>query len=158
MWVVCRSTILKRISYFFMFALGLCGCSLAFSICSKQGLAFVAVWSFSLRVLLLQSSGSRAHRLQYLWHTGLAAPWHVAMSPALAGGLLTTGPLGKSPRKELFIALLCVLGNWVKPREDKREKNQKKFFLSNSLLVISAPSKEHASCCVSELYVRRKPT
>ena len=60
---------------------------------------------------------------------GLATPWHVAVSPALAGGLLTTGPLGKSPRKELFIAVLCVLGNWVNPREDKREKNQKKFFL-----------------------------
>ena len=32
--------------------------------------------SFSLR----QSMGSRAHRLQWLWHMGLAALWHVESS------------------------------------------------------------------------------
>ena len=49
--------------------------------------------------------GLQAHGLQSLWHMGCVAPRHVAssrtrdskpMSPALAGGFLTTGPPGKS--------------------------------------------------------------
>ena len=49
---------------------------------------------------LVWSTDSRAHRLQQLWRTSLVALWHVGssgtsdqpMSPALAGGFLTTGP------------------------------------------------------------------
>ena len=49
---------------------------------------------------------SRGTQAQYLWHTGLVAPWHVGLpgpglepvSPALAGGFLTTVPPGKSLR------------------------------------------------------------
>ena len=58
----------------------------AFSSCRKWGLLFTAVHSFSLRLLLLQSSGFRmgfsscSMRAQCLWHVGLAAPWHVGSS------------------------------------------------------------------------------
>ena len=92
--------------YSFLAVLGLCCYTWAFSSCSKQG--------------LLSSCGARASHCggfsccgaQALGHvgsvvvgcTGLVALWHVKfprpgvepMSPALAGGFLTTGPPGKS--------------------------------------------------------------
>ena len=52
---------------------------------------------------------------QQLWHTGLAALWHVGssqierMSPALVSGFLTTVPPGK-PLIYLFYLFLAVLG------------------------------------------------
>ena len=58
----------------------------AFSSCRKWGLLFTAVHSFSLWLLLVQSSGSRmgfsscSIRAQWLWHVGLAAPWYVGSS------------------------------------------------------------------------------
>ena len=46
-----------------------------FLYCGEQGLLFIAVW-----LLLLWSTGFRAHRLQQLWHTGLVALWLVGSS------------------------------------------------------------------------------
>ena len=105
-----------------------------FSSCGERGLLFIAVRGFLIRwLLLLHSTGSRRVgfsscgiqtqqlwlmgsrvQAQQLWCTGLVAPRHVGLpgpglepvSPALAGGLLTTVP----PRKPLsvnFIPLQC---------------------------------------------------
>jgi len=55
-----------------MFVLGLCSCAWAFSSCGKVG-ATLSLWckSFSLQwFLLLQSTGYRVHRLQWLGFTG----------------------------------------------------------------------------------------
>ena len=60
-------------------------------------------------LLLLQSTGSRAHGLQCLWcgEPNTHSMWHLPksgiepMSPALAGGFLTTGPL-ESPQFALY--------------------------------------------------------
>ena len=86
----------------FLAVLGLPCCEHAFSSCSKQGL------------LSLQSSGSRAHRLQY---TGLVArgiwnPPESGIKPtswALAAGFLTTGPPGKS-------SCFCSFWKWMNIR------------------------------------------
>ena len=53
---------------FFLTALSLCHCTWAFSICGQPGL------------LLLQSTGSRMCRLQWLWFMGSVAPQHVESS------------------------------------------------------------------------------
>ena len=51
---------------------------------------------------MLQSVGSRADRLQQLWLAGLVGMWDLPrpgikpVSPALAGGFVTTEPPGKS--------------------------------------------------------------
>ena len=47
-------------------------------------------------LILLQSPGSRAHRLEWLWHP----------SSALAGGFLTTGPPGQSWESLLSITMV----------------------------------------------------
>ena len=102
--------------YLFLAALGLRCCARAFSSCGEQGLLFIAVPGFSLWwLLLLRSTGSRrvgfsscgsqalGHRLSncgkraYLlcgmWD--LPGPGLKPVSPALAGGFLTTVPPGK---------------------------------------------------------------
>ena len=103
--------------YLFLAALALCYCARAFSSCGEQGLFFVAVRGLLIAVASLVAehglqvrglqqlwlSGSRA-QAQQLWCTGLVVPRHVVssrpgiepMSPALAGGFLTTVPPGKS--------------------------------------------------------------
>ena len=109
--------------YVFLAALGLRCCTRAFSSCGEWRLLFVAVRGFLWWwLLLLQSAGFRhagfsscgmqAQQLwlvgsrvqaQQLWHTGLVAHgmWDLLgrglepMSPALAGGFLTTAPPGK---------------------------------------------------------------
>ena len=94
----------------------------AFSSCGEQGLPFVAVRGLLIAEHRLQelwdrgsySCGSRALKLvgfrccstsaQKLWCTGFVAPQHVESSqtrdqtrvPCIAGGLLSTAPLGKS--------------------------------------------------------------
>ena len=103
----------------FLAVLGLRCCVQAFSSCGKRGLLFVAVcglqqlWCMGSVVVWL--AGSRA-QAQQLWHMGFVALWHVGsswtrdrtMSPALAGGFLTTAPTGKSPHHILIICLcLC---------------------------------------------------
>ena len=93
-------------------ALGLRCCVWAFSSCGKQGLLFVALHG----LLLLQSTGSRrvgfsscgsralerrlsscgtrASLLRGMWN--LPRPGLEPVSPALAGGFLTTAPPGKA--------------------------------------------------------------
>ena len=56
-------------------------------------------------------AGSRA-LTQWLWRTALVAPWHVGqgiepLSPALAGGFLTTAPPGKS--QELYFQFIIPI-------------------------------------------------
>ena len=109
--------------YLFLAALGLCCCTWAFSSCGKWGLLFVAVSrhcdAFSccgVRALGARASvvvarglsicGSRAlvRRLSSCgaWAQLLCGTWALPgpglkpVSPALAGGLLTTAPPGKS--------------------------------------------------------------
>ena len=83
---------------------GLCCYVRAFSSCSEQGYSLVTVCGLLFAVASLWSTGSTEHGLQQLQHTGLAAPQHMDLpepgielvSPAFAGGLLATGPPGKS--------------------------------------------------------------
>ena len=97
---------------------GLCCCARAFSSCSERGLLFVAVRGLLIAVAsLVAEHGLQVRGLQQLWLvgsrvqaqqlrcTGLDAPQPVGssrtraqpVSPAMAGGLLTTEPPGKSP-------------------------------------------------------------
>ena len=64
----------------------------------------------------LPSTGPREPRLQGLWLTGSAAPWHVeslrlgtkSMFPELASGFVTTGPPGRSSLlMSTFSAFFC---------------------------------------------------
>ena len=109
----------------FLAALGLRCCLRAFSSCSEQGLLFVVVRRLLTAVAsLVAEHGLQAHGLQQLQHTGfsscglralehrlsscgtraqllrgvwdLPGPGHESVSPALAGGFLTTVPPGKS--------------------------------------------------------------
>ena len=114
-----------------MAALGLRCCMWAFSSCGKRGLLFVAVRrlltavsccgaralgtrtsvvvarglsSCGLRALecRLSSCGVRAYLLRGMWD--LPGPGLEPLSPALAGGFLTTAP----PGKPLFIILIPI--------------------------------------------------
>ena len=80
--------------------------------CKTVVCALIAVCGLLIAVAsLVQSRGSRLHRLQWLqlegsvlWPTDLVAlaacgPGIKSMSPALAGGVLTTGP----PRKSCLV-------------------------------------------------------
>ena len=88
----------------FLAVLCLCCCSQAFSSCSERG--FLLLRSTGSRCLGFSSCGSRAleHRLSSCgtWTLLLHGMWDLPgpglepMSPALAGGFLTTVPPGKS--------------------------------------------------------------
>ena len=107
--------------YLFLAALGLHCCVRAFSSCGEQGLLFVVVrglliavaslvaehrlqarglqqlqhtgsWAIECR---LSSCGTRAQLLRGMWD--LPGPGLKPVSPALAGGFLTTAPPGKPP-------------------------------------------------------------
>ena len=98
--------------YLFLAALGHHCCTQAFSSCSEWGYTLVVV----LR-LLTQSQGSKVHGLQQSWCTVLMC--HVESSqsrvrthaPALAGGFLTLGPLGKSRPSLCYIYIGMCYGN-----------------------------------------------
>ena len=92
-----------------MAVLGLRFCARAFSSCGKRGPLFIAVCrpltiavslvaEHRLQTHRLSSCGSRAQLLRSMWD--LPGPGHEPMSPALAGGFLTTAPPGKP--KTLF--------------------------------------------------------
>ena len=112
------------IIYLFLAALGLHCCLRAFSSCGERGLLFVAVHGLLIAVVsLVTEHGLQARRLQQLWHVGsvvvarglqsagsvvvthglscsaacgnLPRPGIKPVSPALAGGFLTTAPPGK---------------------------------------------------------------
>ena len=108
----------------FLPALGLRCCTRAFSSCGEQGLLFVAVLGLLIAVLLLsQRTGSRGtgfsscglwvpeHRLSSCgaWAQLLCGMWDLPgagikpVSPALAGGFITTAPPGKSPPYFFYI-------------------------------------------------------
>ena len=105
-----------------MAVLSLRCCARAFSSCSEQGLLFVAVHGLLIEyLLLLRSTGSRrvgfsscgspalehrlsscgawAYLLRCMWD--LPGPGIEPVTPALAGGFLTTAPPGK-PRDVIF--------------------------------------------------------
>ena len=90
--------------YLFLAVLGLRFCARAFSSCGERGPLFIAVRGpltvvaslvveHRLQTRRLSSCGSRAQLLCSMWD--LPAPGLEPMSPALAGGFLTTAPPGK---------------------------------------------------------------
>ena len=115
--------------YLFLAALGLHCCAWAFSRCCERGLLFVAVrdcnvsllwllllWSMGSRCVAsvvvahglsscgsralerrLSSCGARAKLFRGMWD--LPGPGIEPVSPALAGGFLTTVPPGKSQKR-----------------------------------------------------------
>ena len=83
--------------YLFLATLGLRCCTQAFSSCGERGLLFIAVAALvehRLQERRLSSCGAQAQLLRGMWD--LPGPGLELMSPALAGGFLTTVPLGKS--------------------------------------------------------------
>ena len=87
-----------------MAVFGLCFCARAFSSCGKWGPLFIAVRGpLSIAASLVaehrlqtrrpSNCGSRAQLLRGMWD--LLGPGLEPVSPALAGGFLTTAPPGK---------------------------------------------------------------
>ena len=87
-----------------MAVLGLRFCARAFSSCGKWGPLFIAVRGpltitaslvaeHKLQTRRLSNCGSRAQLLRGMWN--LPGPGLEPVSPALAGGFLTTAPPGK---------------------------------------------------------------
>ena len=87
-----------------MAVLGLCFCARAFSSCGKRGPLFIAmrgpltiaaflVAEHRLQARRLSNCGSQAQLLCGMWD--LPRPGPEPVSPALAGGFLTTAPPGK---------------------------------------------------------------
>ena len=96
---------LNKFIYLFLAALGLRCCTQAFSSCGERGLLFLAVRGLlimvasllaehGLQVRRLSSCGTRAQLFCGMWD--LPRPRLELVSPALAGGLPTTTPPGKS--------------------------------------------------------------
>ena len=90
-----------------MAMLGLRFCVRAFSSCGKWGPLFIAVRGpltiaaslvaeYRLQMRRLSNCGSRAQLLRGMWD--LPGPGLEPVSPALAGGFLTTAPPGKPGR------------------------------------------------------------
>ena len=69
----------KLFIYFWLLWVFVASCRLFFSVVASGGYCFLqSVGSFSLQwLLLLWSTGSRAHGFQQLWRSGLVAPQHV---------------------------------------------------------------------------------
>ena len=93
-----------------MAVLGLRFCARAFSSCGERGPLLIAVCGpltvaaspvaeHRLQTRRLSNCGSRAQLLRGMWD--LPRPGLEPVSPALAGGFLTTAPPGKSPRFNL---------------------------------------------------------
>ena len=96
-----------------MAVLGLSSCARAFSSCGKWGLLFIAVRGpltiaaslvaeHRLQMCRLSNCGSRAQLHRGMWD--LPRPGLEPVSPALAGGFLTTAPAGK-PRKNFYFGI-----------------------------------------------------
>ena len=95
--------------------LGLRFCARAFSSCDERGPLFIVVpgpltiaaslvAEHRLQTRRLSSCGSWAQLLRSMWY--LPRPGLEPLSPALAGGFLTTAPPGKPPSR-FFTADLC---------------------------------------------------
>ena len=102
--------------YLFMAVLGLRFCARAFSSCGERGPLFITVRGpltiaaslvaeHRLQTGRLSSCGSRAQLLCGMWD--LPRPGLEPVSPALAGGFLTTAPPGK-PRDWNFLMLINI--------------------------------------------------
>ena len=100
--------------YLFMAVLGLRFCARAFSNCGKWGPLFIAVRrpltiatslvaEHRLQTRRLSNCGSRAQLLRGMWD--LPRPGLEPVSPALAGGFLTTASPGKPPLS-IFLNIL----------------------------------------------------
>ena len=95
------SPIFVLITLFILAALGLHCCAWAFSSCTSKG--YSSLWSTGSRrtgfsscgAHKLSSCGARAQLLRGMWD--LPRPGLEPLSPALAGGFLTTAPPGKCP-------------------------------------------------------------
>ena len=102
-----------------MAVLGLCCGTRAFSSCGERGLLYVVVCGLLTAVaFLVVEHRLQVHGLQQLCHAGfsscgaraqlLRGRWDIPrpglepVSPALAGGFLTTAPPGKSPIPFLY--------------------------------------------------------
>ena len=105
---------LNLFNYLFLAALGLHCCMWALSSCCERGLLFLAVCGpltvvaspvaeHGLQGRGLSSCGARAQPLRGMWDP--PGPGIEPVSPALAGGFLTTVPPGKSRG-----FLICSLG------------------------------------------------
>ena len=111
--------------YLFLAALGLRCCAQTFSSCGERGLLFVAVRRLLIKVSsLVVEHRFQARGLQQLWHAvfsscgmralllhgmwDLPRPGLEPVSPALAGGFLTTLPPGQSYHRILNIVLCAV--------------------------------------------------
>ena len=119
-----KSKFIYLFIYLFLAALGHCCCTWAFPRCGQKGLLFIAVCGLlvvvaslvaehGLQACGLSSWGSRAleHRLSScdaraqllhgMWD--LPGPGLEPVSPALAGGFLTTAPPGKVPSLTFYV-------------------------------------------------------
>ena len=102
--------------FFFLFFLAVLGprcCTRAFSSCSERGLlSRCGVWASPCsgfpccRAQALGGVGSvvvgHGFSCSVAWKD-LPGPGSEPVSPALAGGFLTTGPLGRSPRSQFWM-------------------------------------------------------
>ena len=99
-----------------MAVLGLSSCARAFSSCGKWGLLFIAVRGpltiaaslvveHRLQTRRLSNCGSQAQLLRGMWD--LLGPGLEPLSPALAGGFLTTAPPGKPQRTSYVVLYRC---------------------------------------------------
>ena len=97
-----------------MAVLGLRFCARAFSSCGEQGPLFITVRGpltiaaslaveHRLQTRRLSSCGSRAQLLRGMWD--FPRPGLKPVSPALAGGFLTTAPPGKPLKMYTFLKL-----------------------------------------------------
>ena len=102
-WFECYS-FLKKCIYLFLAVLGLRFCARAFSSCGEWGPLFIVVRGpltiaaspvaeHRLQTRRLSSCGLRAQLLRGMWD--FPRPGLEPVSPALAGGFLTTAPPGK---------------------------------------------------------------
>ena len=98
-----------------MAVLGLRFCARAFSSCGERGPLFIAVCGpltvaaspvaeHRLQTRRLSNCGSRAQPLRGMWDP--PGPGHEPVSPALAGGFLTTAPPGKPLHYILKVSII----------------------------------------------------
>ena len=117
-----------------MAVLGLRFCARAFSSCGKRGPLFIAVRGpltvaaslvaeHRLQTRRLSNCGSRAQLLHGMWD--LPGPGLEPMSPALAGGFLTTAPPGK-PQEFLKYRLEFILRCWKKKKKANKPEGSRK--------------------------------
>ena len=122
-WVLCSSVYfipLFTLHYLFLIALGLCCCSRTFSSCGEQELlsscgvqaSHCSVFS-CCRAQALGHAGFGSYGMwaQWLWRTGLVAPWHVGSFwtrdqicvPCLGRWILNHWPPGKSRMSKMRV-------------------------------------------------------